>query len=74
MKKAFITVSVSDTGCGISKENMTVVFDKFKTLHDEGTGLGLYIAKQIIIAHGGDIWVSSKEKKGSTFFFTVPVC
>ena len=73
-KKGFIRVFVSDTGCGISKENIKVVFDKFKTLHDEGTGLGLYLAKQIINAHGGDIWLSSKEKKGSTFFFTVPVC
>ena len=73
-KKNFITVSVSDTGCGISKESIKFVFDKFKTLHDEGTGLGLYLAKQIINAHGGDIWVNSEEKKGSTFFFTVPVC
>lgn len=73
-KKDFIMVSISDTGHGISEENIKVVFDKFKTLHDEGTGLGLYIAKQIIIAHGGDIWVSSKENKGSSFFFTVPAC
>ena len=72
-KKSFIEVSVSDTGCGIPEENIQDVFDKFKKLHGKGTGLGLYIARQIVNAHGGDIWVKSEQKRGSTFSFTVPV-
>ena len=71
--KEFVEVSVSDTGPGIPEENINDVFDKFKKLHEKGTGLGLYIARQIIIAHGGEIWVESDGKTGSTFFFTVPV-
>ena len=72
-EKGFIEVSVSDTGCGIPAENIQDIFDKFKKLHAKGTGLGLYIASQIVRAHGGDIWVKSGEKTGTTFFFTVPV-
>ena len=72
-EKSFIEVSVSDTGCGIPEENIQDIFDKFKKLHGKGTGLGLYIARQIINAHGGDIWVKSEQKKGSVFYFTVPV-
>lgn len=73
-EKGVIEVSVSDTGCGIPEENIQDIFDKFKKLHGKGTGLGLYIARQIVGAHGGDIWVKSEKLKGSTFFFTVPVC
>ena len=69
---AFVEISISDSGCGISKENLTEIFNKFKTLHAKGTGLGLYIAKHIINAHGGEIWVKSIKGKGSTFSFTVP--
>lgn len=72
-KKEFVEVSVSDTGCGIPKENIKEIFDKFKMLHGKGTGLGLYIARHIINAHGGDIWVKSEQGRGSTFSFTVPV-
>ena len=72
-KKKFVEVSVSDTGCGIPKENIKEIFDKFKMLHGKGTGLGLYIARHIINAHGGDIWVKSEQGRGSTFSFTLPV-
>ena len=72
-EKGFIEVAVSDTGCGIPEKNIQEIFDKYKKLHRKGTGLGLYIARKIIHAHGGDIWVKSEEKKGSTFSFTVPV-
>jgi len=71
--KEFVEVSVSDSGCGIPKENIEEIFDKFKMLHGKGTGLGLYIARHIINAHGGDIWVKSEQGRGSTFSFTVPV-
>ena len=68
-----ITVSVADSGCGIPEENQKEIFDKYKMLHGKGTGLGLYIARHIVNAHGGNIWVESIQEKGSTFSFTIPV-
>lgn len=72
-EKRFVEISVSDTGCGIPDDSFRTIFDKFNKLHESGTGLGLYIAQQMVRAHGGDIWVKSEENRGSTFFFTVPV-
>lgn len=75
----FVEVSVQDTGTGIARENIETIFDKFKraTFGDTGkimgSGLGLYIVKQIITAHGGKIWVESTTGKGSTFTFVLPV-
>jgi two-component system sensor histidine kinase GlrK len=71
-----IQVSISDTGCGIQKENIENIFKKFKRIEGgretaRGTGLGLSIAKHVITAHGGKIWVESTHGKGSTFFFTL---
>jgi len=71
-KKKFIEVSVSDTGPGIPEESINGIFDKFKKLHGKGSGLGLHLARQIVTAHGGDIWAESEHQNGSTFFFTVP--
>lgn len=75
--RKMIQVSISDTGCGIHKENIEKIFDKFKRIEcgqetTRGTGLGLSIAKHVITAHGGKIWVESTLGKGSTFFFTLP--
>ncbi len=71
-----ILVQVADHGIGISKEAIPHVFEKFYQVKDlvsvGGTGLGLYITKQIIEAHGGRIWVESEPNKGSTFYFTIP--
>lgn len=74
----FIEVSVMDTGCGIPKENLGKIFDRFKRIDRGkettlGTGLGLSIAKYIIADHGGKIWAQSEPGQGSTFFFTLPV-
>ncbi len=72
-----VLVKVSDTGIGISKENLPRIFERFykadKARAGEGAGLGLAIAKHVIQAHGGNIWAESKEGKGSTFFFTLPL-
>ena len=73
-----LEVAVKDTGCGIPKENLERIFDKFKRIDrgrgtQRGTGLGLSIAKHIIADHGGKIWAQSKIGQGSTFFFTLPV-
>tara|TARA_Y100000310_G_scaffold93793_1_gene91343 strand:+ start:1148 stop:2671 length:1524 start_codon:yes stop_codon:yes gene_type:complete len=74
-----IILEVSDTGIGIPKEMQVRLFEKFSRatgiskLHTEGRGLGLYVAKQIIRAHGGRIWaISSGKDKGSTFFLEFP--
>lgn len=77
--KREILVSVKDTGIGIPKDQQKRVFSRFfrganaiKT-ETEGTGLGLFIAKNIIEAHGGKIWFESVENKGSTFYFSLPI-
>ncbi len=72
-------VEVEDEGIGIPRQDVEHVFEKFyqgRSLRErtpEGSGLGLYICKQIIHAHGGGIWVQSKRGKGSTFTFRIPL-
>ena len=75
-----ILVSVKDTGTGIDPEILPRLFSKFASKSFEGTGLGLFISKGIIEAHGGKIWAVSNNnniiadgEKGATFFFTLPV-
>ncbi|XXM72135.1 cell wall metabolism sensor histidine kinase WalK [Lysinibacillus sphaericus] len=74
----FIEISVSDQGLGIPKENLDKVFERFyrvdkaRSRQMGGTGLGLAIAKEMITAHGGDIWATSVEGKGTTITFTLP--
>jgi two-component system, OmpR family, sensor histidine kinase VicK len=69
-----ITVSISDTGSGINEEIFAKLFSKFATKSFSGTGLGLYISKSIVEAHGGRIWAeNNKDKVGATFMFTLPV-
>ncbi len=68
-----LEICVSDNGCGISEKDQTEIFDKFKKVHGKGTGLGLSIAKNIVTAHGGNIWVKSEPGQGSSFCFTLPV-
>ncbi len=75
----FVCVSVTDTGPGISPEGQKSLFQR---LHQEdnagaasrkGLGLGLYISKEIISRHHGNIWVDSQLGRGTTFYFTLPV-
>jgi PAS domain S-box-containing protein len=74
-----IVVSVKDNGIGITKKELNSVFTPFyraqrpEVLKYEGTGLGLSISKSIIELHGGRIWVESKLRKGSTFYFSLPL-
>ncbi len=71
----YVRVDVSDTGIGLSKENIEKLFQKFSrvessTVEHAGTGLGLYVCKRLVAAMGGEIWVESKGLgKGSTFKF-----
>lgn len=73
-----IIISVKDTGMGVSREDLSVLFSKFKQLkgydsNRKGTGLGLVVSKGIVEAHGGQIWAESPgENLGSTFYFSLP--
>jgi signal transduction histidine kinase len=75
-----IVVAVKDTGTGIDHELMPRLFTKFATKSYQGTGLGLFISKSIIEAHGGKMWAENNnygdhdiKHKGATFYFTLPV-
>ncbi|HEX7274185.1 MAG TPA: sensor histidine kinase [Nitrososphaeraceae archaeon] len=69
-----IKVIVKDTGTGIHPEVFPKLFSKFVTRSDRGTGLGLFISKSIIEAHGGKIWAeSSSQQEGACFIFTLPL-
>jgi signal transduction histidine kinase len=69
-----VIVSVKDTGEGITDEVFPNLFSKFKTYTSTGTGLGLYICKNIIESHGGKIWAENNSGgKGATFQFTLPI-
>lgn len=72
----WVTFSVSDSGPGIAPENLGRLFDRYwqaNRAQKLGAGLGLFVAKGIVEAHGGRIWVDTRLGEGSTFFFTLPV-
>ena len=72
--KSMATVSISDQGQGIDPEIVPRLFQKFISGSEKGTGLGLYISKNIVKAHGGDIWAENNKKgTGATFVFTLPL-
>jgi signal transduction histidine kinase len=77
----YVIISVQDTGIGMEKEDQKHLFEKFYQVgrfdpdnpkEQQGTGLGLYISKNIIELHGGKIWLESEKEKGSTFYFSLP--
>ncbi|MEW6408272.1 MAG: ATP-binding protein [Patescibacteria group bacterium] len=74
----YLIVSVSDSGIGISKEDENRIFSKFyrgkraKEIEAQGTGLGLYVGKQIVEKHQGALWFKSEEGKGATFYVAIP--
>ena len=69
-----VIIKVEDTGSGIHKEIFPRLFCKFATKSEKGTGLGLYISKNIIDAHGGRIWAQNNPSGiGATFFFSLPI-
>jgi signal transduction histidine kinase len=77
--RTLVLVSVQDTGCGISDQAKTLVFERLYQEENaiagacKGLGLGLSICKDLVASHGGKIWVESQLGEGSTFSFTLPV-
>jgi len=75
----FVRISVSDEGIGISDQQMAHLFQRFRRLHENeqkrvsGTGVGLFLCKHLVEAHGGTIEVASEPGAGSTFSFTIPI-
>lgn len=76
--KPYLEIKVKDTGVGIPKDDLPKVFTKFFRAQNisetapDGSGLGLYIVKNIVRRHGGEIWAESELNRGSTFHFTLP--
>jgi nitrogen-specific signal transduction histidine kinase len=69
-----IVVSINDTGKGIDSQIFPRLFSKFATKSEKGTGLGLFISKSIVEAHGGRIWAqNNRDGKGATFAFSLPL-
>jgi signal transduction histidine kinase len=77
-----VVIAVKDTGTGIDSELMPRLFTKFATKSYQGTGLGLFISKSIVEAHGGKMWAQNnnedgsdfnRQHQGATFYFTLPV-
>jgi len=75
-----IRMSIEDEGMGIPQEHLGKVFDRFHRVDNRdtrkvgGTGIGLYLVKHFVEAHGGKIWVESEVGKGSQFIFELPLC
>ena len=71
-----VVVAISDEGPGISPEDLPHLFERFYRAKGarkaEGIGLGLYITRALVEAHGGRVWVESEVGKGSTLYFTLP--
>jgi signal transduction histidine kinase len=76
---AFVTITVRDQGIGIPATQRTRIFNRFaradnaRALGIEGTGLGLFLCRELIERHSGRIWFASVEGEGSTFSFTLPL-
>ena len=74
-----VVVSVEDQGQGIPKEEQELLFKPFQrtsvvaTEGEKSIGLGLFLVKNIVAAHGGRIWAESEQDRGSTFRFSIPI-
>jgi signal transduction histidine kinase len=69
-----VVISIKDTGTGIDSEMLPRLFTKFATTSNTGTGLGLFISKSIVKAHGGRIWAeNNRNEKGAAFYFSLPL-
>jgi len=70
----FVVVTIKDSGTGIDSEMLPRLFEKFASKSCKGTGLGLFICKSIVEAHGGRIWGENNANgKGAAFAFILPM-
>ena len=69
----FLRIEIADTGFGIEPANLEKIFKPFYTTREKGSGLGLPLTKQIVMAHGGDLTLESVPGSGTSVFFTVPI-
>jgi signal transduction histidine kinase len=67
-----VSISIQDTGCGMSPEQQQRIFEPFFTTKDKGVGLGMSVVHRIIEAHHGTIKIESEEGKGTTFIIMLP--
>ena len=73
-QEQIVTVCIKDTGKGIDPTIRDKLFEKFATRSEKGMGLGLYLSRKIIEAHGGKIWAENNaDGKGATFYFSLPL-
>lgn len=72
-----LITGITDYGSGISPDKLPYIFDRYyrteNSRETDGLGLGLYLSREIIIAHGGEVWVNSEVNNGSTFYFSIPL-
>jgi signal transduction histidine kinase len=74
IKESEVQVQIKDSGKGIDTEILPKLFGKFVTKSESGTGLGLYLSKNIIEAHGGKVWAENNQgEPGASFYFTLPM-
>ena len=77
--KQYVTFIVKDTGIGVPKSEQPQLFGRFfratnaRQRRPDGTGVGLFLAKKVVLLHGGQIIFESEEGKGSTFGFRLPI-
>jgi signal transduction histidine kinase len=77
--REFYTFFVKDSGIGIHTEHLQIIFERFRKVDNSkqqlyrGTGIGLFLSRQLVELFGGKIWAESEVGKGSTFYFTIPV-
>ena len=67
-----LLLSVSDTGVGLPTEKVDQIFSAFFTTKQQGSGMGLAISRSIVESHGGRLWATSNDGRGTTFHFTLP--
>src|SRR5581483_6174203 len=75
-QEPLVLFSVQDQGAGISEDQLGRLFKRYSRGQErrgEGLGLGLYLSREFVARHGGEIWAESREGQGSTFFFTLPI-
>ncbi len=72
-EEGYVHIDISDTGVGIEEDKVAKIFEPYYTTKDTGSGLGLTVAYKVINEHGGEISVKSKEGKGTTFTFSLPI-